>query len=324
MQNQNTLDNIYDILQILRTHLSKVYLVRNKNDNNQYVAKVILNNIDYSQNELQMTTIASGLNNPNIIHLIRHGVGTLVYRGVTKTVNYMILEYCPKGNLFNYVRLGRFTERQAKYIFRKILLGVQGLHTAGYCHRDLKLENILLDQNFNPKINDFLFATQFQQNNQPIFLNDFIGTISYTSPQIILRQPYNGEKADIFSLGVILFILVTGHFGFNKATNNDQYYREIANGHFNLYWARLRKEIMNLNLSDQFKDLYIRMVNYNENNRPNITQILQHQWFNEIDNLNAQQLNELEIDVRNEFIARNNQLINMNDNIDSDDNDDNR
>ena len=81
---------------------------------------------------------------------------------------------------------------------------------------------------------------------------------------------------------------------------------------------------MNLNLSDQFKDLYISMVNYNENNRPNITQILQHQWFNEIDNLNAQQLNELEIDVRNEFIARNNQLINMNDNIDSDDNDDNR
>ena len=66
-----------------------------------------------------------------------------------------------------------------------------------------------------------MFATQFQQNNQPIFLNDFIGTISYTSPQIILRQPYNGEKADIFSLGVILFILVTGHIGFNKPIIND-------------------------------------------------------------------------------------------------------
>ena len=119
MQNQNTLDNIYDILKILSDRLSKIYLVRNKDDNNQYVAKVILNNIDYSQNELQMTTIASGLNNPNIIHLIRHGVGTLVYRGVTKTVNYMILEYCPKGNLFNYVELGRFTERQAKLFLER-------------------------------------------------------------------------------------------------------------------------------------------------------------------------------------------------------------
>ena len=98
MQNKNTLDNIYDILQIFPTRLSKIYLVRNKNNNNQYIAKVILNNIVNFQNELQMTTIASGLNNPNIIHLIRHGVGTLVYQGDIKTVNYMILEYCPKGD----------------------------------------------------------------------------------------------------------------------------------------------------------------------------------------------------------------------------------
>ena len=65
-----------------------------------------------------------------------------------------------------------------------------------------------------------MFATQFQQNNQPIFLNDPIDSISI-SPQIFLRQPYNGEKADIFSLGVILFILVTGHIGFNKPIIND-------------------------------------------------------------------------------------------------------
>ena len=66
------------------------------------------------------------------------------------------------------------------------------------------------------------------------------------------------------------------------------------------------------------------MVNNNENNRPHITQILQHQWFNEMDKLNDQQLNQLEIDISNEFIARRNQLnqnINMNDNIDNDNDD---
>ena len=194
----------------------------NINDNNKYAAKVKINNPVDFQKELQMITIASRLNNPNLIHLNGHGVGTLAYKGIiTNNVNYMILEYCPRGDLINYLLLGRLTERQAKYIFKKILLGVQALHIAGYCHGNLNLQNILLDQNFNPKINDFSFATEIQDNTQPIALNGPI----YTPPEIFLHLPYNGEKADIFSLGVILFNLVTGNNGFHQAKRCDTFYK---------------------------------------------------------------------------------------------------
>ena len=208
MQNNNTLDNHYLITQTLSSGLFSgvsSYLVTNINNNNQYVAKVRINDPNnpnhFFQNVLQMTVIASGLNNPYIIHLNGHGVGTLNYQGVaTNNANYMILEYCPRGDLWKYINLGGFIERHAKYIFKKILLGVQALHEAGYCHWDLHLDNILLDHNFNPKINDFSFSTQFRQNNQPILLNDLVGTLYYSSPQILAHQPYNGEKTDIFSL----------------------------------------------------------------------------------------------------------------------------
>ena len=184
MENDNTLDNNYHIIRRLsQWPFSRVYYVTNMIDNNQYVAKVRMNNQNNPiifQNELQMTTIASGLNNQNIIHLISHGVGTLVDQGiVTDDVNYMIFEYCPRGELFMYIMLRPLIERMAKYIFKKILLGVQALHGAGYCHRYLNLSNILLDQNFNPKIQDFIFSTRFQQDNQTILLNDFIGTLAF-------------------------------------------------------------------------------------------------------------------------------------------------
>ena len=319
MENNNTLDNKYDIIRrIAQGPSSRVYIVTNKIDNNQYIAKVRMNNqkdlIDF-QNELQMETIASGLNNQNIVHLISHGVGTLVDQGiVTDNVNYMIFEYCPRGELLKYIMLGPLIERMTKYIFKKILLGVQALHGAGYCHRDLKLENILLDQNFNPKIKDFIFSTRFQQDNQTILLNDFIGTLGFSSPQIIANQPYRGEKADIFSLGVILFLLVVGANGFHSARKEDTLYRFIIKKSINLYWKALPQTFQIQNISEDFKNLYIRMVSFNENDRPSISEILQHHWFDEINNLNDQQANQLELEVRNEFLARWNQIQNANNN----------
>ena len=220
---------IYNIIRRFKSQFSQVYLVNNINDNNQYAAKIQKDQNNF-QHELQMTAIAPGLNNPNIIHLNRHGIGMLNYNGkVTNNVNYLILEYCSNENLFYYAYLGRFIERQVKYFFRKILLGVQTLHAAGYCHRDLKLDNILLDQSFNPKITDFLFTTLFRQNNRPIALNDFIGPLIYFSPQILAQQTYNGEKADIFSLGVILIRLITPRTGFETSKTDDNCYQFIIN-----------------------------------------------------------------------------------------------
>ena len=307
--NNNTIDNNFIIIERLgRGAFSKIYKVRRVNENNEYAAKVRRNYTNYPNvfpRELQMTTLASGLNNPNIIHLEGHGIGTVNYQGkITNNANYMILEYCPKRDLFDYVRIERFTGKPAKYIFKKILLGVQALHGANICHRNLKMETVLLDQNFNPKISNFVFATQFQQNNQPIMLNDFFNTTKYASPNILRHDAYNGEKADIFSLGVILFNLVSGRKGFDMAYKKDPFYRYIMAGNIDQYWIELYARIGNMNFSDDFKDLYISMVAFNENNRPHIAQILNHPWFNEINNLDNQQLHQLEVDVRNAFMQR--------------------
>ena len=314
MQNQDNIDNIYHIIQYLgEDGSSKMYRVRNVSNNTEYIAKVLKGNGNNFQQELQMTTTISNLNNPNIIHLHNHGIGTITRGGnVRNNKKYLILDYCSKGELGKYIETGRFSERHAKFIFRKILNGVRALHQVGICHRNLTIYNILLDQNFTPKISNFDFSTLFQGNNGIINLNDFVGTLHYTSPQIFKCKPYNGSKADIFSLGVILFILVVGMFGFKKADHNDEKYRCIMNNQINNYWVSLANaQINHLNFSQQFKDLYIRMVSFNENNRPTIDQILNDNWFNELQGLNNVQLNQLENEVRNEFLARENHIQNI-------------
>ena len=221
----------------------------------------------------------------------------------------MILEYCPKGDLFKYIWLRNLNEKQAKFIFKKIIIGVQALHGAGIYHADLKLENILLDQQFNPKIYNFSLSRIFWQNNVNIPINDYFGTRNYIAPQKFINVFYNGDKADIFSLGVILFSLVTHLFPFQQARNNDPNYRHIINGDLGQYWNSFPNEVQTL--SQEVKSLFLRMVAFNENDRPNLDQILADHWFDEIRNLDNQQLNQIENNVRNEFIARENELNNQ-------------
>jgi len=128
-------------------------------------------------------------------------------------------------------------ERLSKLIFFRILDGVQACHNAGICHRDLKLENILLDENFSPKIIDFGFATL---NND--HLNDIKGTENYCAPEILRKKLYDGFKADIFCLGVTLMILVTGSPGFDKATRHDPKYHIIMIKKYDEYWKIIESQ----------------------------------------------------------------------------------
>ena len=96
-------------------------------------------------------------------------------------------------------------------------------------------------------------------------------------------------------------------FGFEKATSQDLNYKFIINNKINEYWNSVSLYI-NFNLSQEFKDLYIRMVSFNENNRPTIDEILNDNWFNELRGLNNAQLAQLENEVNNEFLAREKQI----------------
>ena len=134
----------------------------------------------------------------------------------------------------------------------------------------------------------------------------------YCSPQIHNHQPYNGEKADIFSLGAILILLVNGRPGFNGSGVYDLFYQFIRNANIPQYWNNWDHFTGEYNkfYCNEFKDLYISMASFNEINRSTFDQILNHHWFDEINNLDQQQLNQLELNVRNEFLERAN-LVNQ-------------
>lgn len=321
MQNVNTIGNIYTIIRSLDCDSSShMYKVRNINNNTEYEAKVrVINRGNDFDRELQIATNASALNNPYIIHLNNYGIGTIQNHGnIVNNKNYLIFDYCSKRDLLRYIQLRRFNEKQAKFIFKKILNGVQALHGAGIFHADLRPENILLDTQFNPKISYFALSRIFRQNNVNIPMNGYFGTRNYKAPQRFLNVPYNGDKADIFSLGVILFFLVTHLSPFPSARNDDLYYRQIRNKNENKYWNMLPNEIQTYNLSPEVKRLFFRMVAFNEDDRPTLDQILADHWFDEIRNLDNQQLNQIENNVRNEFTARENELNNQEEEVNDD------
>ena len=101
-------------------------------------------------------------------------------------------------------------------------------------HRDLKLENILVDENLNLKVADFGFATYKKIGK----LQSYRGTKTYMAPEIKEGKVYDGRKADMFSAGVILFIMVQGIFPFSEAKKSEYYYKLIVEGKHEKYWEK--------------------------------------------------------------------------------------
>ena len=176
-------------------------------------------------------------------------------------------------------------------------MGLQSIHKENICHRDIKLENILLDENYNPKLCDFGLS-DFNKGN----LIESVGTINYAAPEILEQKPYNGFKIDIFSLGVTLLTLVTGSTGFSQATASDFSYFLIKNGLYEQYWNAFGAK--GIGLSEEFKKLYFKMVSYNPENRPTIDEILNSGWMKEIKKLNEEKIKKIENEIRDEFISR--------------------
>jgi serine/threonine protein kinase len=156
----------------------------------------------YSSTSKEISIVQS-LSHPNILKLFE------VIRGNFSV--YLVFEYCPK-ELFEFIQdqeQGKLQLDQAICIFKAIVKGVAYLHQRNIAHRDLKLENILIDNNFNVKIADFGMAEHCLE-----YLNTFCGSPHYACPEIFSGIPYDGKKADSWSLGVILYALLTGDMPF--------------------------------------------------------------------------------------------------------------
>ena len=115
-----------------------------------------------------------------------------------------------------------------------------------------------------------------------------------------INQGFNGIKSDIFSLGVTLFKLVTNHFPFNLAYKVDKWYKLIIDHEYDIYWENMKKT-KSINVSELFKELFVKMVDFEENERPNIEKILSYKWFEEINNLSDEEKIQLEKEYISEF-----------------------
>ena len=195
---------------------------------------------------------------------------------------FYVMDFFSKGLLFDYISSESITERLAKYIFRKIILGFQFLHNNGICHLDVKIENIIFDKDFWPVIIDFGFAKKYKNEKGEITLLTIDkGSRYYIAPEIWKEEKFNGEKADIFSLGVVLFLLVNKKYGFDKSKKTDKYYGLIVEKKYDEYWKKLKLE----NLSDDFKNLYVKMVAFEPGERPTFDEILNSAWLKDVSNL---------------------------------------
>ena len=301
IKDEETIDSKYIILDKKGSGLTaNVFKVREINKQNSYAAKVLKKPSNYFAKEIEVLNILKPFNNPFIVNIIDSGEGFVIRKDhPQKKSQYLILEYASKGELFDYIYYADsgLSERHCKVVFAKILKGIQACHNNGICHRDLKMQNILVDENFNPKIIDFGFATK---NNG--HLEEYLGTENYAAPEIFLNKPYDGFKADIFSLGVVLLNLTTCKIGFKAATKSDPYYIYIILKKFSRYWNAVSKKINGL--SEDLKNLFFRMVSYNPEERPTIQQILEGDWMKEIREMNNEQLMQLENEIREEFLRR--------------------
>ncbi|XP_034388406.1 NUAK family SNF1-like kinase 2 [Cyclopterus lumpus] len=202
--------------------------------------------------------IMSSLCHPHIITIYE------VFENKDKIV--IVMEYASRGDLYDYIcDKKNISEREARHFFRPIVSAVHYCHQNGIVHRDLKLENILLDGNGNVKIADFGLSNLFHGDK---YLQTFCGSPLYASPEIVNGRPYRGPEVDTWSLGVLLYTMVHGTMPFD-GNSHKALVQQISTGNY-------RKPI---NPSDAC-GLIRWMLMVNPERRATIEEIAGHWWLN--------------------------------------------
>ncbi|CAJ1050953.1 NUAK family SNF1-like kinase 2 [Xyrichtys novacula] len=202
--------------------------------------------------------IMSTLSHPHIITIFE------VFENKDKIV--IVMEYASRGDLYDYICDKRnISEREARHFFRQIVSAVHYCHQNGIVHRDLKLENILLDGNGNVKIADFGLSNLYHGDE---FLQTFCGSPLYASPEIVNGRPYHGPEVDTWSLGVLLYTMVHGTMPFD-GHNHKTLVQQISTGNY-------RKP----NDPSDACGLIRWMLMVNPERRATIEEIAGHWWLN--------------------------------------------
>ncbi|XP_020224762.1 CBL-interacting protein kinase 2-like [Cajanus cajan] len=205
----------------------------------------------------------------SIMKLVKHPNVLQLYEVLaTKTKIYFIIEYAKGGELFNRVAKGRFHENKARKYFQQLISAVDFCHSRGVYHRDLKPENLLLDENGVLKVADFGLSALVESHRHDSMLHTVCGTPAYVAPEVISRKGYDGAKADVWSCGVILFVLLAGHLPFHDL-NLMSLYRKIGRADYQCpNW-----------FSIEVRRLLAKILDPNPDTRISMAKIFANSWF---------------------------------------------
>jgi len=189
------------------------------------------------------------------------------------------MEFADNGQMSDLLKHGAIPESRCRELFLGICKGLQYLHKNKIAHRDLKLENILMDKENNPKLTDFTYAITCNKDN--FMTKTFCGTLPYIPPELITDESsrnYDPMAADIWSLGVCLYIATNNAFPFRINSRN---MNEAVEAQMAKRWS-FREQYAG-KLSPTLKDLVSKLLEPKPKDRPTIDQVLQHEWFKKTD-----------------------------------------
>ena len=253
----------------------KSFNKKNLNSNSENMKKI-----------LYETNLMKKLNHPNITKILE------LFED--KEYILIIMEYINGGNLFSFLKKRRkVSEKTAKFLFKQIILGIKYMHNQNIVHRDIKLENILIDLNNNIKICDFGIGRVLSSPDQLLF--DQCGTPMYIAPEILLSTKENGYKGfpvDIWSSGIALYILLSGSLPFSfkngQSISIEESKKNDNNNSEELQFSIIHNEPKYIeNISDEARELLNGLLNKNPEKRLTCEQILSHPWLKDVnENLN--------------------------------------
>jgi len=207
--------------------------------------------------------------------------GIVRFRDHFETANnvYIVMDYFQGRDLYSLMEQTDFRpldEPLVRHLFKQLIDAIGYAHQEGVSHRDIKLENVLVNAACDLKVIDFgLCAVQADG-----YCSDYVGTADYAAPEVLMREPYNGFKADVWSCGVFLYAILYGEFPFDL----DEFLQEIKEGNLpELSWGAENPAFKSA--SDDAKNIIQQIFTVDPKKRPTIAELKQHAWFQTEDNV---------------------------------------